>query len=68
MREADLPEPIRNRIAEIRACSNVESVTVQGASDLGALVIIVPKDHVAEGGGWAMPLEPHFLLIPSKAH
>lgn len=66
--EATLPEPIRNRLAEIRACNNVESVTVQATSDLGTLVLIVPKDHVGEGGGWAMPTEPHTMLIPNRRH
>lgn len=63
-----LPEAIRTRLAELRACNNVECVDVLGVSGGGAVVCIVPNDLVAEGGGFAMPDKPHLMLIPSRAH
>lgn len=61
--ETTLSAAIVKRLGEIRACNNVSSVTVQAAFAGGVLVVIVPNDHVAEGGGWALPTEPHVMLI-----
>jgi hypothetical protein len=66
--EAELPEVIRTRMGELRACNNVASLTPIHAGDYGVLCILVPGEQVAEGGGWEQPTEPALLVIPNKRH
>lgn len=68
MDEGELPASIRTRLAELRACGNIASVTVTEVCSRFVTVRIVPTGAVAEGGGWEMPTEPHDVRIPTRLH
>lgn len=63
--ESKLSNRIRARLAELRACNNIVSVTpIANLASGGVLCILVPGEQVAEEGGWAMPSDPTLFVIP----
>lgn len=66
--ESKLSDRIRARLAELRACNNIASVTVKTATASGIVAIVVPKERIPEGIEWAMPTEPHLLFIRAQSH
>ena len=69
MTEEDLPAGILRRMAELRACGNVESLTVvEVIFGVGVRCILVPGAPTqGPHDGWAQPTEPHLLVIPFDA-
>lgn len=66
MDESELPASVRNRLAELRACDNIASVTLVEMTPRFVSVLITTTGAVAEGGGWEMPTEPMFVRIPNR--
>lgn len=68
--ETTLCDAIRTRLAHLRSCGNVQSVTVTSVTDSGAaIVILVPTVGSGTGeGDWGQPSEPFTMLIPNPAH
>lgn len=63
--EQQLASGVRDRLSEIRACNNVQSLTPLALIDAGLLCLLVPRDHVGGDANWGMPTEPHLLTIPT---